>query len=525
MPSCADPDTECSCYYHFRNMTGFLGLLGLMVIAATTLNYIRRHHYSIFYMTHVLAAPTVLVMVILHWRRSVLYMAPSLLYYAATSAPMLTEGVVKSRDAGVKIISIKYIASKERHKGRPCVSLTMAASDEAILCYKPGQYVKLLAPEISSISHPFTINRVPGNLRELRIIFRAAGPFTQELAHRLTSGSKLPPIRIDCFYGNANRTSQLLKHEVAVLVAGGIGITPYLSLLQEVTSVMAAQAKQEHNIDSATKEIVLHWICRDPDLVKYIKAQYFDSLRWNRPKTPAFRVRLIVHSTSAHPETTTFSSVDSEHATQEPQIAESGGTSISPSLFASGMSTSLLRNVLPFSMFAFIAWIGLWATWDIYLTKTHDSEIFGRGWAALAILVIALLVGLIANAAARIIDKFHSKSFHHGLIENIEDDEVEMAAVEADVAKLPLVGPSDDDTLDSSDSLGAFTYEEKAGRPSVHELIKSLDGVQRPGLFLCAPKQLTNALREACTERSQMRIRQCIDGTPHIAVYEESFQL
>lgn len=523
-PTCADPDTECSCYYHFRNLTGFLGLVGLLVIAVTTFSYIRRHHYRIFFMTHAMAAPAVLIMVILHWRRSVLYMVPSLLYYAATSAPMMTERVIKSRGSGVKIVSVKYIASKERQKGRPCISLTMAASDEAALCYRPGQYVKLLAPEISSISHPFTINRVPGNRHELRIIFRATGRFTHELAHRLTSGSKLPTIRIDCFYGDANRTSQLLKHDVAVLVAGGIGITPYLSLLQDVTSIMAAQPQEEerHSIDCTTKEIVLHWMCRDPDFVKYVKAQYFDSLRWNRP---GFRVRLIVHNTSVYSETRAVSSVDSEHATQESQITESDGTSISPSLFASGMSTSLMRNVLPFCTFALSAWIGLWATWDIYLTKTHNSEIIGRGWAALAILVIALLVGFIANAVTRIVDRFQSQHFHHCLIENIEEDEVEMAAVDAGVAKLPLVGLSNDGMLNSSDSLGtSVSYEEKAGRPSVHELMKSLDGAQRPGLFLCGPTQLTDALREACAEQCKIRIRQCSD-TPHIAVYEESFQL
>jgi predicted ferric reductase len=527
-PTCNDPDTECSCYFHFRNLTGFLALVGLLVISGTTFNSIRRQYYKVFYMTHVLAAPTVLLMAILHWRRSILYMAPSLLYYAATSIPMLTERLIKRRNrVGVKIVSVKYIASRDI-KARPCVSLTLAASDEALMSFQPGQYVKLLAPEISNISHPFTINRVPGKLHELRIIFRATGSFTQQLATRLTSGSKLPMIQIDGFYGNDNRVEQMLNHDSCVLVAGGIGITPYLSVLQEVASIVAANRQEEQEdttIDlRSTREVVLHWVCRDPNLVKYVKAQYFDSLRWNVPKS-GFRIRIIVHDTNSH-SNSTVSIVDSDQVTQESELAtENDGACVTTSRFASGTCHNLFQNVLPFVTFTSIAWIGLWATWELYLNKTFNEEIVGRGWAAIAIVVIALAVSLVANIVARIMDKFQSQSFHHGLIENIEDNDLEMATVEEGIAKQPLVGGSENGKVDASSSLNPVTFEEKVGRPSVHELMKSLDGVQNPGLFICGPKQLTEALREASKERCQIRMRQCINGTPHIAVYEESFTL
>lgn len=525
-PSCVDDDTECTCYFHFRNFTGFMALVGLLVIAATTFNYVRRHYYRAFYLTHVLAAPTVILMAILHWQRSVLYIAPSLLYYAATSAPTLTERVVKSRDVGVKIVSVKYIASRDGHNSRPCVALTVAASDDATLSYAAGQYVKLQAPEISSISHPFTINKVPGKLREMRIIFRATGRFTHDLAHRLTSGSRLPVIRIDGFYGNTNRVQELLKHDVSVLVAGGIGITPYLSLLQDATTLLGAQQQEEQDsLDTVTsRQIVLHWMCRDPDLVKYVKAQYFDSLRWKAPKA-GLQICLIVHDTNSHSERT-VSSVDSEQASKESSVAaDNEGTPVAPSRFASGTSTSLVRNIFPFLTFTSIAWPGLWAVWYLYLNKTHNHEIVGRGWTALAILVIAIGVSVLANVAVRIVDKFQAQSFHHGLIENVEENELELATVEEGIAKQPLVGGGGIDTDDSGRTLDAVTYQEKAGRPSVHELLKSLDGVQCPGLFICGPKELTTTLREASTERCQIRIRHCISGTPHIAIYEESFQM
>lgn len=528
-PTCVDSDTQCSCYYHFRNFTGFMAFVGLLVIGATTFNYVRRQYYRIFYMVHVMAAPTVIIMVMLHWRRSVLYIAPSILYYAATSAPVLMERAVKRRDAGVKIVSVKYISSKDRHKSRPCVALTVASSDEANQSYVPGQYIKLWAPEISSISHPFTINEVPGKPHELRVIFRATGPFTHQLCHRLTSGSKLPVIHVDGFYGNTNRVDQVLKHDVAVMVAGGIGITPYLSILQQVASVMTVQQQDQEEDGattiSATKEVVLHWMCRDPALVKYVKAQYFDSLRWKAPKS-GFRIRLIIHDTTSKSETTA-SSVDSDEQVgqESPVAADNNGAPFTPSRFASGTSNSLLRNVLPFLTFTLIAWVGLFASWELYRNIMHDHAVAGRGSAAIALLVIALVVAVLANAASRIMDKFQADSFHHGLIENVEETEVEMANVEEGVAEQPLVGVSEDDKVGSNGTLDSVTYQEKVGRPSVHELMKNLDGVRSPGLFLCGPKELTNSLREASIERCHIRTRQCISGTPHIAVYEETFQM
>jgi ferredoxin-NADP reductase len=69
------------------------------------------------------------------------------------------------------------------------------------------------------------------------------------------------------------------------------------------------------------------------------------------------------------------------------------------------------------------------------------------------------------------------------------------------------------------------TYEEKGGRPTVHALLESLDGVRCPGLFVCGPKKLMQELRDAVDERCQIRIRHGISGTPHIAMYEESFEL
>lgn len=504
-PTCNDSDTDCSCYDHFRNLIGVLAALGLVVIAITTLNYIRRNHYRIFYMAHVLAAPIVIIMSILHWQRSVLYMAPSLLYYVASSVPVMMEAALKmKKDGGVAVISVQKIMPSDR----PCISLTVAASDITFLL-RSGQYVKLLAPEISSLSHPFTVNRVNGKLGQLRIIFRVTGPFTSKLANRLVDGTRPPLLHMDGFHGTALRVDQVMKHDNVVIVAGGIGITPYLSILQEVDSIMSS--RQE------SKEVVLHWICRDADLVKYVKANYFHHLLRKSSKSN-LRMCLIVHKTGR--QSNGMGSANLENQLSSELSQNHVGEPFTQSRFSSG-TDGTVGNVIPFLTFAAIGWVGLWAIWYVYVNAIQKHEIVGRGWACLAIIVVAVLIAGIANLALHVIDKARARGHNPTLIGDSEDDmEIEMGSVNDRIGKELLAGKVDDGAVENSSE--SVSYEEKVGRPTIYELLKSLHGTQYPGLFICGPEPLMQALRAESQERCT--ICNCVTGAPQIAIYEENFQ-
>jgi predicted ferric reductase len=504
-PTCNDSDSDCSCYAHFRNLTGVLAMVGLVVIAVTSIGYVRRNHYRIFYVAHVLASPLVFIMSVLHWQRSVLYIAPSLLYYVASSIPLMMESAIKLKnDGGVKVVSAQTIASSD---GRPCVSLTVEALDATSL--KSGQYIKLSAPDISSIYHPFTVNRVIGKLSHLRIIFRVTGPFTSKLANRLVNGTQPPLLQMDGFHGTTQRVDQVLKHDIVVIVAGGIGITPYLSVLQEVNSIPTS--RQE------SKELILHWICRDSDLIKYVKANNFHRLVRNSSKS-SFRIRLVVHFTGRG-QSSGAGSADLEfRMSTEPELSKTYvGEPFSRWRFSSG-TNGLIGNIMPFVTFSAIGWVGLWAVWYVYENAIHKEEIVGRAWAFCAIVTIAVLVAGIANLVLYMIDKGRYQRHNPTLIEGDDGDdvEIEMGSVNNGIGNEPL----DDGRGD--DEQGAVSFVEKIGRPAIHDILKSLDHAQYPGLFLCCPKSLMQALRAESHEKSLMR--RCISGTPRTIIYEEHFE-
>lgn len=440
-------------------------------------------------------------------------MAPSLLYYAASSAPVIVEQATSSR---IKVHSITRIQSTST--ARACIALTIDATERAVHKYAPGQYVKLSVPEISRIGHPFTINKVPGQPTQLRIICRVTGDFTRALANH-----RQPQPIIDGYHGTQLRMLQVLQHDVVVMVAAGIGITPYLSILGDLRH------------DLVTKEVVLHWICRETELVEYIRREYFDPLLASQQEN-GIKLRLIVHKTGTT--STTATSTWSDYELRTPQDLEEGfadegmdevigattaGVAFEPSKFSTGQYSSFLVNLPIFFTFGSISWVGLYGIMVLYDTNNAEEVILYRGWAAVFTVSLSMVAAVLGNCLVRSInlDVLDSARVHLGTV---------WSRVNGNEAALHSLELSEPHRHESSSSAGAndstslATYEERDGRPTMHELLRAFDEARCPGLFSCGPSGFMTDLRDAAEEKCMMRIRQCLGG-PEIAMYGEKFEL
>jgi predicted ferric reductase len=546
-PICVDKDTECSCYDHFRNLTGFIAALGLILIGGTSLHSVRRRSYALFYNVHVIAGPMVLLLTILHWNGSMLYMAPSILYYVASSFPVMMESrSACRRQEGVKIAAVEQIMESESADtmgnnsaaSRTCMSLTMYASDAAMQQYRSMSYIKLLVPELSAVSHPFSVNTVPGQSNRIIIVFRITGPFTRQLANQLLNGSspssgiKMPILHADGYYGSPSRVSQVLSHDVVAIVAGGIGITPYLSLLNTVYSKLSHQSHLYQ-----TRAVYLHWICRDESLIDYITREYFDPLLQKTNDAAGFQIRIIIHRTAMVASETKrvyppLADMESQNPSGDRQLVSesiqenslgSGGVPFTPSRFAPGSKKSYIGNLPSFLSFSAIAWIGLVVVWYFYINVQSKKEVFSRVWSPIFIVVLGVLVAVAVNVSSR-----------YGWDGSDAPMRKEWSAVE-----LRDLSNRGDDMAEDIDGLGldrgngstevsgirTVTIEEKEGRPTVHELLNSLDEAKQPGLFACGPALLMQKLRATTKERCLVRCRQCSSGDSQISLYEEAFEI
>ncbi|MCG8307219.1 MAG: FAD-binding oxidoreductase [Cytophagales bacterium] len=95
--------------------------------------------------------------------------------------------------------------------------------------FKPGQFAFLKFTSIENKEiHPFTISSHPSS-EALRFSIKASGDYTQEIQEQVMTGTK---VKLEGPFGMFDFTSA--KYKDQLWLAGGIGITPFLSFLREV---------------------------------------------------------------------------------------------------------------------------------------------------------------------------------------------------------------------------------------------------------------------------------------------------
>jgi ferredoxin-NADP reductase len=536
-PTCVSVETDCTCYDIGKNLAGVVAGVALLCIALTSWTpYVRRHMYWLFYRVHMLAAPLVFAGVVLHWNRSVLYLAGGLLYYLALYVPTRLETqdlcVSPSSRGGVALVSAERIApptnAAEPAAAASFLSLTFHAQGPTVDLYCPTQFVKVRVPALSSRSHPFTMNRVPGERQQLRLIIRENGPFTRGLARRCRDDASQPPppaIHLDGFFGSHTRVRDLLQHDIVVLVAGGIGITTYLTLVGD--AVEAAKAYPSHS--RRLQKLYLHWICREKHLVDYVEQHYFDKLASLADSTASLQLNLVVHitgkpgtTTRAHPIRAT--DIENHHRLGHQPVddgnadEEAPGRMFRSSRYNIGSSHSYATNLPVFAAYFLMTSLGLSLIWNLYTNVQTDDAILARGWTLLCVLLLGAGVGSLVHL-------FVWKCGHRITPTGAEfapiriDDEVEMENISAGHTTMSAGG------IQRAEHHRAFSHDERQGRPSMHSLLNPLEEAKYPAVFSCGPGSLMQDLRKTTSGRCRMRLQRWVCGEPRIALYEEAFEM
>jgi len=377
-----------------------------------------------------------------------------------------------------------------------------------------------------------------------------------------------PAIYLDGFHGSPNRIQQAFQHDVVVLVAGGIGITPYLSLLPNLLQ----QASNTHNHHHyLLKKVVLHWNCRDPALISYVKREYLDPLlllatELNHGDSTT-RFRIIIHNTARGSNnlpstlgdsgsTRSYSDMENpqedntHHDEQHSSLysiptQHQTGTPFSPSRF--GSKSTIRGNAASFLSFFLTASGGLAGILYCYFHWQSKTTTLPRLGGPVIVVVWSAAVAWFVHyfvlwdrddacAPAEFEPIVASMDKEDIDADNNDDEDYTESTVElGEVTSLSLRSPAHDEPVDGvhqsslsndKDNDDVVTLEERPGRASVHQFLNSLEQARRPGLFVCGPAPLLQKLRAATHERCLLRLQRCATaGEPPIAVYEETFEL
>jgi predicted ferric reductase len=101
------------------------------------------------------------------------------------------------------------------------------------LNYEPGQFVFVVFGnrEVGPEEHPFSISSAPGE-PNIRLSIKKSGDFTSTLT-KLKEGER---VKLYGPYGQFGKTALTSRQDV-VMIAGGIGVTPFLGVVNYVKSL------------------------------------------------------------------------------------------------------------------------------------------------------------------------------------------------------------------------------------------------------------------------------------------------
>ncbi len=218
-------------YWLFLTMTGFAGFLVTLVtvvIFVFATQYARRYTYRAFWVTH-------------HW-----YVIFYILTFLHGSGRLVQDPLFGNFFLGPGIV---YAIDLLISVGRRTAELSVVRADilpsqvigvyfkrPVAFDYKAGQWVKIAsAAQNPGEFHSFTISSAPHE-EFLSLHIRAVGPWTynfrESYSPSVLQGKAFPKVFIDGPFGEGHQ--DWFRYEVAVLVGGGIGVTPFSSILKEL---------------------------------------------------------------------------------------------------------------------------------------------------------------------------------------------------------------------------------------------------------------------------------------------------
>lgn len=531
------PPTECwswvntqemaqECNAVFVQFTGVLLGISFIILTLSSLWWVRRRFYTFFITTHITFACIILYLLVMHYRKMILYIAPSLLYYLASSMPIWIEAVKDWMSGGVFITNVKHIPNadgcveisllnesiKERYNYDPVLMLQMNC----------GKYVKICVPEISKVWHPFSFYHF-NDSHDIKLMLKCNGPFTKALSQRLSNASETsyPKILVEGFHGGENLLTQASRHKTVVILAGGVGMTSYLTLLSMLCSSGGHTngepedtTYQNSTQEQRCKKILVHWFCRDEGLIAHFNECHFKKLKDNNCSEGNLNsfpdIQLFIHHTTKNNVQTTRSNQGEEIEIQNSlqQNAFNVG------LFSWGKKGYLFENTPQSIVFSCMLWSSQWLV-ELFYNNFHGKTtvVYTRTFVILAIVALMAVLPLLYFLLLRlyaICYRFIGLCKYQHLI--IEKDSV----IEIPIDKTSMGTFSE--SLDESQSCCEVKIEHHNGRPDINAVINEIcDNEDDIGLFMCLPSFLKQSIKD------KVLTKRC--GRGRCAVYEEISEL
>ena len=144
--------------------------------------------------------------------------------------------------------------------------------------YRPGMYMFINCPLISKHEwHPFTISSAPGD-NYISVHIRACGDWTKALARVIADCHErkvvYPDIYLDGPVGAP--TQDYHRYKTVICVGGGIGVTPFASILKDVVHLWEDNRclncnHVQHPSSFKIQKLYFHWVTRGQESLSWFE--------------------------------------------------------------------------------------------------------------------------------------------------------------------------------------------------------------------------------------------------------------
>ncbi|XP_064425750.1 dual oxidase 2 isoform X3 [Mirounga angustirostris] len=241
-------------WWFFQTVPGMTGVLLLLVLAIMYVfasHHFRRRSFRGFWLTHHLYI-LLYVLLIIHGSFGLIQLPRFHIYFLV---PALIYGGDKLVSLSRKKVEISVVKAELLPSGVTHLQFQRPQGFE----YKSGQWVRIACLALGTTEyHPFTLTSAPHE-DTLSLHIRAAGPWTTRLREIYSPPTgdgcaRYPKLYLDGPFGEGHQ--EWHKFEVSVLVGGGIGVTPFASILKDLVF------KSSLGSQMLCKKIYFIWVTR-----------------------------------------------------------------------------------------------------------------------------------------------------------------------------------------------------------------------------------------------------------------------
>ncbi|XP_064169953.1 dual oxidase 2 isoform X2 [Anguilla rostrata] len=241
-------------WWFFQTVPGMTGILLLFVLAVLYVfasRYFRRISFRGFWITHKLYV-LVYTLTVVHGSFALLQQPRFYIYLIPPAILFLLDKLISLNRKKVEIPVVKA-------ELLPSGVTYLEFKRPQGFVYRSGQWVRIACLVLGTDEyHPFTLTSAPHE-KNLSLHIRAVGPWTTQLREvyapdMLKQLGENPKLYLDGPFGEGHQ--EWKSFEVSVLVGGGIGVTPFASILKDLVFKSSVKFRVQ------CKKVYFIWVTR-----------------------------------------------------------------------------------------------------------------------------------------------------------------------------------------------------------------------------------------------------------------------